>query len=83
MNKDLPTVYVNTMSVQPVMREVFLTLGITLPVVARQTEDLARLDTMETQPVFQCVVTREVAHAFVEMMQRALGEENERKRGEP
>ena len=68
-NPNLVSHYVNVVNVRGGIEEFFLTFGTALPIEVATPEDLENIDTVQAQPLFRCVVTRQSMKQILDVLQ--------------
>ncbi len=76
-NPELPTLYVNAVSVRVGVEEFFLTLGTAVPLEVKDIKDLENRDTIEAHPYFRCAVTRNVMRQIIDLMEIAYNQQSQ------
>lgn len=65
----LTTHFINTLNVRGGVEEFYLTFGTALPIEITKPEDLEQIDSIQVQPTFRCVITRQNMKQMIELLQ--------------
>jgi hypothetical protein len=74
---DIPTFFVNTMNVKAGLEEFYLTLGTALPLEITNDEELKQVETIDTEPLFRCAVTRSVMRQMIDLMETVYNQQTQ------
>jgi hypothetical protein len=66
---NLPTIFVNTASVNSGLEEFYLTLGTALPIEINDIDQLKHIDAIDAQAFFRCAMTRNTMRQIIDLME--------------
>ena len=67
-NETLPTLYVNSVSIQAGLDDFFLTFGVAQPLEITTSTDLEKIESINAQALFRCAVSRSMMKQMVDLM---------------